>query len=800
MPRTVTGYRAILAQVDDVETGEAGIQQIAATAPATSADPLPMAADAPEAACATGASFEAAAATPLALSSSRDIPLDRLKLSQNNVRQIKAGLSIGDLAEDIARRTLLQSLSVREIADDAGEPTGHYEIPAGGRRFRALQLLVEQGRLAPDALIPCVLRQGGMAQEDSLAENIHREALHPLDQYRAFQALRDKGLSEEDIAARFFVSAAIVRQRLRLASVSPKLLGLYGENAMTLEQLMAFSVSTDHARQEQVWEAVTRSYNQNGWQIRQQLTSLSLRGDDRRVIFVGLETYEAAGGPVLRDLFSNEGVESNDYVQDVGLLEKLALTRLQREAEGLSGEGWKWIEVSIDLSHGQTPGLRRLTGQRVDPTGDEQARLEALSAEHDALEDQWQDSDDVPDDVIERLETLAQEIHDGAHPPLRYLAEEKARAGVFLSVGYDGGLRVERGYVRRDDDWTVSAYGLPAPSIHPMPKHPGAADADQAAGGDGTDAGSLGAAATTIISNGGPPVSAAPEHGAADDEGALRPLSDLLVTELTAARTLALRLALAQRPDIAFRAALHALCLNAFYHSQSQTCLELRAISQNFGRLGPAIGQSLAAQALDLQHEARRSALPENAALLWEHILAMGDGDAMALFSYCAALCVNVVQAPQDFRDLQRRHGGQLADAVGLNMAQGWVPTVANYLGRVAKARILEAVGEARGEQARDLIAHLKKPDMAREAERLLDGSGWLPEPLRSVEAAQASADNKAGTESEAESRAALPAFLEAGDSGDTGEDLGEAGEDLGDTGEDLSETDQHAPHAIAAE
>ncbi len=85
-----------------------------------------------------------------------------------------------------------------------------------------------------------------------------RVGLHPLDQFRAFSALIETGLSEEDIAARFFVSVSTVRQRLRLASVSPTLLDLYGEDGMSLEQLMAFSVTDNHARQEQVWEQVNQ--------------------------------------------------------------------------------------------------------------------------------------------------------------------------------------------------------------------------------------------------------------------------------------------------------------------------------------------------------------------------------------------------------------------------------------------------------------------------------------------------------------------------------------------------------------
>ena len=83
---------------------------------------------------------------------------------------------------------------------------------------------------------------GGIAEEDFLAENVQRAPLHPLDQFRAFLALRDKGQSEEEIAAAFFVSVAVVRQRLRLAAVSPRLLDLYAEDGMTLDQLMAFTV------------------------------------------------------------------------------------------------------------------------------------------------------------------------------------------------------------------------------------------------------------------------------------------------------------------------------------------------------------------------------------------------------------------------------------------------------------------------------------------------------------------------------------------------------------------------------
>jgi ParB family chromosome partitioning protein len=109
--------------------------------------------------------------------------------------------------------------------------------------------------------------------------------------------------------------------------------------------------------------------------------------------------------------------------------------------------------------------------------------------------------------------------------------------------------------------------------------------------------------------------------------------------------------------------------------------------------------------------------------------------------------------------------------------AAGWKPTVDSYLGRVPKARILEAVREAKGEHSAQLIDHLKKAEMAKEAERLLDGTGWLPEPLRLAGSEPAVVGEPTG---EAEG---LPDFL-AGDEDDA----------------DTADSEEPEPHAIAAE
>ena len=152
----------------------------------------------------------ATAIQKITLSTSRDIAFNKLVLSQANVRRVQAGVSIEELAEDIARRTLLQGLSVRAVVDAHGNETGMFEVPAGGRRFPGAGIAGQAE--APGQDRTRAVRGAGrrIAEEDSLAENVQRVALHPLDQFRAFQALREKGVGDEEIAARFFVNPTVV--------------------------------------------------------------------------------------------------------------------------------------------------------------------------------------------------------------------------------------------------------------------------------------------------------------------------------------------------------------------------------------------------------------------------------------------------------------------------------------------------------------------------------------------------------------------------------------------------------------
>ncbi len=403
----------------------------------------------------------ATAIKKITLSSSRDIPFNQLVISQANVRRIKAGVSIEELAEDIARRTLLQSITVRPVRDADGNETGMFEIPAGGRRYRALELLVKQKRLAKTAPVPCVVRDGGMAEEDSLAENIQRAPLHPLDQFRAFLAFREKGMSEEEIAANQFVSLSIVKQRLRLASVSPQLLDVYAADGMTLDQLMAFTVNGDHLRQEQVFERLSQSYSKEPHVIRRMLTEGAARAIDKRTQFVGLDAYADAGGVIMRDLFQGD---DGGWLQDVGLLDMLVAEKLREQSEAIAAEGWKWVEVAPDFPYGHTYGLRHLRGEQPALTEEEQATRDALQAELDGLEETYADAEDLPDEVDERLGEIETAISALDDRPIVFDPEEIARAGgnVYYTDMFtrllDEGRRILRLYYSSFNDMLPRPY------------------------------------------------------------------------------------------------------------------------------------------------------------------------------------------------------------------------------------------------------------------------------------------------------------------------------------------------------
>lgn len=696
----------------------------------------------------------ATAVQKITLSSARDIPFNKLVLSQSNVRRVKAGVSIEELAASIARRGLIQSLHVRPVVDTEGVETGLFEVPAGGRRYRALEMLVKQKRFNKSASVPCVVSaidSGILMEEISLAENDERVPNHPLEQFRAFQSMRDKGMTEEAIAAAFFVGVNVVKQRLRLASVSSNLLDIYADDGMTLEQLMAFTVSQDHARQEQVWEQIRNSWQKEPFQIRRMLTETTVRASDKRAVFVGVDAYEAAGGVVLRDLFQSD---DGGWLQDVALLDRLVSEKLAVIADEIGAEGWKWVEAAVSIPYGVTNGLREIAGETLDLTPEEQATRDALEAELDRLTEEYQDADELPEKVDERLGEIETAMDALDNRPVRYDSADIAIAGVFVSIGSDGSLSVDRGYVRPEDELPIETGDGDAPHDEVDP-----------------DTGEIRTPAIqrAVITIGGQPVQAEDE----EDDG-IKPLPDRLVSELTAHRTLALRDAVATNPHVAITALLHKLVSDTFQHRAGTGCLEANVRHIFFPAQADELKDSPSAKSVAERHEAWKVDVPADDATLWNWLAGLDDTSRMALLAHCVSYGVNALyEKPNPYSGsgvsehglkVRLSQADRLARATGMDMVEaGWRPTVGNYLGRVTKARILEAVREGAGERAAQLIDHMKKGDMAKEAERLLADTGWLPEPLRvsgGVDEPNAEGADRGGGDE------ALPAFL-----ADDGED-----------------------------
>jgi ParB family chromosome partitioning protein len=304
--------------------------------------------------------------------------------------------------------------------------------------------------------------------------------------------------------------------------------------------------------------------------------------------------------------------------------------------------------------------------------------------------------------------------------PARFEPAEVARAGVFLSITREGELVVDRGYIRPNDEAPIVADREDC----------GAGTEDHALREDGLQ--------HTVIS-----VGDQPSHKEDEDDEAIKPLSESLVGELTAHRTLALQNALAGNPHVAMTALLHRLVMERYHFAAPIGCMEISVRQACFSAQGKDLGETPSAKAISERYRAWKADLPSDDGALWDWIATSDDQSRMALLAHCVSYGVNAIQErPNPYvgsgpspHSLGSRLAGadRLARATGFDMVNdaGWRPTVDNFLGRVTKARILAAVREGAGERAASLIQHLKKGDMAKEAERLLNDVGWLPEPLQ---------------------------------------------------------------------
>ncbi|PZQ77711.1 MAG: hypothetical protein DI563_02920 [Variovorax paradoxus] len=207
----------------------------------------------------------------------------------------KAGAERGQRASGVQ----LQRLAVVAHAENS------YAVVAGGRRLRAMQRLVAQGKWAADHPVECKLYESERAAEVSLAENSGREAMHPADEMEAFRGLVEQGFTVAQVAGRFGVTVLTVEKRLKLSRLAPRFLAMYRADEIDPDQMQALALTEDPTVQEAVWDGLP-TYDRDAWSIRRALTEEACRGDSRLARFVGIDAYEARGGAVRRDLFAED--------------------------------------------------------------------------------------------------------------------------------------------------------------------------------------------------------------------------------------------------------------------------------------------------------------------------------------------------------------------------------------------------------------------------------------------------------------------------------------------------------------
>jgi len=626
------------------------------------------------------------------------IPLDRLKPSPHNARKTPhTEAAVEALAASIHHKGLLQNLVVQPELGDDGAETGDYLVTAGEGRRRAQLLRVKRRQIRKDEPVRCVVMTTGDPLELSLDENVTRSPMNAADQFEAFKRLADEqGLGAEEIGARFGVSAHVVRQRMRLGAVSPLLMQKYRDGEVTLEQLMAFAISEDHARQEHVYETIQEGWNKQPNHIRRLMMETHVESDDPRALLAG-EAYMEAGGPVVRDLFSDA---DGGYLVDVGLLERLVVERLNAIAAEVHAEGWQWVEARLEFPYDH--GMRRFYPTQVELSAEDRDQLDALSAELEVLEERYDAGEELTETKEARYEALEAGIEQFVERQRVYDPELMARGGAFVSLGRDGQARIERGFVRAEDEPAREAtqdIGMEPPGVGVLDE--------------------------------------AEEQHSPDDESSSKRLPDALVRDLTAHRTLALRLELGQRPDIALVATTHALAGQLFFHDVGASCLELQASEVPLRNEAPGIDDSSSGRALAERHESWAARLPEDSDELWSFITGLGDTERMSLFAHCLSMTLLAVRQRWERKAGAQTTADHLAEAVSLDMTAHWHPTAEGYFSRVTKAQILDAVREAVSDEEASRMASAKKTEMAEAAELLLADKGWLPYLLRSSDGAE---------------------------------------------------------------
>lgn len=699
----------------------------------------------------SAAKSKAAGAASLPELEPQMIPLNKLVISPKNVRKTPATEDQdAELYASIKETGLKQNLLVHKVGTK-------FHVHAGGRRLVALNKLAEEKIIKPSHPISCSVEDPDQAEDTSAAENMIRAAMNAADQFEAFAALRKKGRSEDEIAKRFGITNDLVRRRLKLASVSPDLMRIFREGEMSLDCVMAFTLTDDHGRQVEAWEVVKQHYNPSPHSIRNQLTQKSYSGSSKLALFVGIDAYKHAGGSVIEDLFSERDAM---HLEDPDLLEKLAMDKLQGLAEEAT-KTWKWAEACLDVDYDSFRPYGRVYPQSLDPDPKlvaEKAKLEERHAvlEADYDEQTWtEERQEEEDQIWERI----REIDEIEEANVAYSDDDYKIAGCIVSISHNGEPRLETGLVRPED----------------IPKSVETDVEDDAEDGSSSQDGNTasGPAIELPASMARPDVPLNATDAARKAQGVPRSLAD----DLRATRHQILRAHLAADYTTAHDTMLYAMVTSVFgnYRRESPLDLSLRPATTTPSR--ETLKDTVAERMLEALNDGLNLAwmeakAPEDLA----QMSALSEPDKQALFAWCAAYALN--------QQLSNDTGASaVIEAIGsrlnVDVAACWRPTADTYWGRVKKDHALDMAKALIDDRWADDKSGLRKAEIAKAMEQAFcdtpqeaagltaqaaaKTSRWLPDGMAvGDEAANQAKPNSAEVDavSPADDADALPAFM----------------------------------------
>jgi ParB family chromosome partitioning protein len=472
--------------------------------------------------------------------------------------------------------------------------------------------------------------------------------------------------------------------------VSPRLIEVFRDDGMTLEQIRTLALTDDHELQERLWFDAAQAWQRTPAQLRDAITNSEINvSDSNLVAFVTLDAYEAAGGHVRRDLFSDE--QNAGYVTDAELLHRLVAEKLVSVTQTLSNEGWSWVETRVRRDFSEMARFGRLPSASREYTKKEKTELRALkkASEQAAVElNAYYDAEDEAEDDARRdaLETAAdaasQALDDFAERIEIWSDDQKARAGAFVTLDHDGKAVIERGLVKPEDRASVNRKGvtgadeLPAPAEKPL-------------------------------------------HG--------KDLSK----RLTAHRTAAVQIELARNPVAALAVLMHRLIPVVFDDRYvcvyDQHAADVRATCSHNRLLQAAddMEASAAWKEISAEREKWAALLPKRFSDVLPWLIAQSEDVLSNLFAFCVAATVNGVSESDGAHPVN-----VLMNLLNVDMTQYWTPTRTSYLNHVSKARIVDVVAQALSPEAAAPLEKLRKDAAAETAERLLADARWLPEVL----------------------------------------------------------------------